>query len=281
MRLYISADMEGATGVVSPGQVDVKSPLYQFGREMQRHDVEAVVRAALEWGIDSITVNDAHDTMANLSSSDWDFGGKVGLISGNTKMLSMVEGADEADVAFFLCYHAMAGTERAILDHTYSPYVVYELKINGRQVGETGVNAFFCAAMGVPVAMVSGDLALCLEAGSLLGDGLVTCGVKEGVGRYAAKTLVPEVTAGLLAKSAKEALDRTGEGRFSLLDLGGAPYSMELTCCYTAQADCAALVPGTRRISGRTVCAAAEEALELRRCLSAWCAAAGTAEVFI
>ena len=279
MILYISADMEGATGVVSPEQVDSKSPLYKFGCSMQRHDVEAVVRAALEWGVESIRVNDSHDTMTNLSAAAWDFPGGVELISGDTKTLGMVEGVVGADVAFFLCYHAMAGTEKAVLDHTYSASMVYELRINGQKVGETGLNAFLCGALGVPVGMVSGDTALCLEAESLLGGGVVACRVKEGAGRFAAKTAAPEVTAGLLAASAKAALDRARERKAPRLEFS-SPYRMELTCHHTSQADASALVPGTERISGRTVAVTTSDALELRRYINSWCCSAGAAKPF-
>ena len=69
MKLYISSDMEGSTGVVAPCQVDSLCPEYSFGRAMQLHDVLSAVEAAFEWGIEEVTINDSHNTMINLDVS--------------------------------------------------------------------------------------------------------------------------------------------------------------------------------------------------------------------
>lgn len=279
MILYISSDMEGSTGVVSPSQVDHREHLYGFGRAMQLRDLKAVVNAALNWGVDSIVVNDAHWTMTNLSYSDWEFPGEVQLISGTPKLLGMVEGAAGADAAFFLGYHAMPGTEKAVLDHAYSSDAVFGLTVNGRLMGETGLNALICGALGVPVAMVSGDQALCCEAESVLGPGVLTCCLKEGLGRFTAKTLPPEVTAGLLAKSCEKALDAVRAGKVACME-PERRNRMELTCFSTSQADAASLVPGTERMSGRVVAVSAESVFELRRYLSSWIENAKSAAQF-
>lgn len=277
MKLYISSDMEGSTGVVSAEQVDHRSSSYQFGRRMQRHDLMAVIKTALHWGVDSILVNDAHWTMTNLSCADCGFPDGVELISGTPKMLGMVEAVGETDAAFFLGYHAMAGTEKAVLDHAYSSTVVFDLRVNGQKLGETGFNAIICGALGVPVALVSGDEALCLEAKSVLGPGLVTCQLKEGLGRFAAKTLPMEAAAALLAAGCRKALDNVQAGKAPSLE-PDPPYALELTCHSSAQADAASLVPGTLRVSGRAVSATTEDVFELRRFLSSWIDCASTVE---
>lgn len=275
MKLYISTDMEGSTGVVSMAQVDHRAPLYQFGCDMQRHDLTTVVRAALLWGVDSIIVNDAHWTMTNLSAANCDLPDDVELISGTPKMLGMVDGVADADVAFFLGYHAMAGTEKAVLDHAYNSAVVFDLTVNKRKLGETGFNALLCGALGVPVAMVSGDQALCFEAQSILGPDLVVCQLKEGLGRFAAQTLPPRTTAALLSESCKKALDKAKAGKAPSL-VFDPPYRMELTCHNSGQADAASLVPGTERISGRAVVVTTEDVFELRRYLCSWINCAST-----
>lgn len=265
MKVYISSDMEGSTGVVSPTQVTFGSPEYEFGREMQLSDTLAVTAAVLEWGADSLMVNDSHDRMINLNVSKFPNG--VEIISGSSKILGMVEGVSGCDVALFIGYHAMAGTEKAILDHTYCSKVVYDLKVNGIKLGETGFNALLCGALGVPVALVSGDTAVCLEASSLLGKDLKTCALKDGVGRTAAITLPSESTSLLLAESVKSALDKAAEGKSPIFKMEG-PFKMVLTFLTTSQADAAGLVPGSERIAGRTLTFDTEDIYELRRWLS-------------
>ena len=198
MRVLLSCDMEGATGVVSFDQVSRGTSEYEFGRDMQLKDTLAVIAGAREAGAHRILINDAHESMRNLDVRA--LPRDVELLSGWPKNLCMMEGAPEADVALLVAYHAMAGTERAVLDHTMSAAAVHEVRLNGRAVGEIGLGAALCGALGLPVALVTGDVAACLEAESLL-PGVVTCPVKEGHGRFSARVLTPEVTAERLAQA--------------------------------------------------------------------------------
>ena len=264
MKIYISSDMEGSTGVVSAAQVDCTKPQYAFGRAMQAADVAAAVKAAIDSGAECVVVNDSHCTMTNLDIAG--FGGEVRLITGAPKLLGMVEGARGCDAAIFLGYHAMAGTEKAVLNHTFDQHTIYGLAINGRKMGETGVNALLCGALGVPVIMVSGDDALCLEAGSLLGRQLETCSVKEGLGRAAALCLTPESSAELIRSGVKRAVERLKKGEFAPFT-PAAPYLLEVTLMNTLQTDAASLVPGAVRTAARTLRFETEDALELRRFL--------------
>ena len=87
------------------------------------------------------------------------------LISGSLKPLSMVQGiTDEARCALFIGYHAGAGSQAGILDHTYYGRVVARLRVNGKDWNETAVNAAVCGALGVPVALVTGDQTVCAQA---------------------------------------------------------------------------------------------------------------------
>lgn len=262
MKVYISSDMEGSTGIVSAEQVTFGKPEYEFGRRMQLHDTLAAVNAVLSWGAESVTVNDSHGRMINLDVSM--FPVDACLISGSPKILGMVEGVSEHDAALFIGYHAMAGTEKAVLDHTYHSKVVYGLQINGIKLGETGLNALFCGALDVPVSLVVGDTAVCLEALSLLGDTLVICPLKEGLGRNSAIIKSPESTEALITESVKKALDAAASDKSPILKME-APYKAELTFHSTVQADAAGLVPGSERISGRTMVFTTEDIFELRR----------------
>ncbi|MDR3355284.1 MAG: M55 family metallopeptidase, partial [Synergistaceae bacterium] len=118
MKVFISADMEGATGVVRESQTDHADREYAFGCRMQLHDVKAVTEGALEAGADEVIVNDSHWRMINIDIGEMGFDSRVRLLSGSSKELCMTEGLEGADAAFFVGYHAKAGTAKAILDHT-------------------------------------------------------------------------------------------------------------------------------------------------------------------
>lgn len=245
--------MEGATGVVNADQTRSAEKEYAFGCKMQLHDVRAVIEGALEAGADEILVNDSHGRMINLDIEGMRFDSRVRLLSGSPKALSMVQGFDPADGAFFVGYHAMAGTPRAILDHTINGSAVYSVFLNGREVGETGLNASVCAQKKIPLALVTGDAAVCAESAALMGDALVTACVKDAHGRTAADCLLPEESSKVLKAAAIKAVERIRSGKAPLLPIGDGGFDLRLTFHTSMQCDLAATIPGTERIGGRTV----------------------------
>ena len=102
--------------------------------------------------------------------------------------------------------HAMAGSADGVLSHTVSGQAWQSLSFNGTLVGETGINAALCGTLGLPVVLVTGDRAMCREARELLGDGLTTVEVKEGLGRFSARMKTPREARELIEAGAKQAL---------------------------------------------------------------------------
>ena len=142
---------------------------------------------------------------------------------------------------------ARAGTRNAILDHTYADRI-HEVRLNGRPVGELGINAALAGVSGVPVALVSGDAALAAEAKDLLGEDVTTVVVKEAVSRHAAKSVAPAVACRMIREGALEALKRPHRP-FVL----APPITVEVDFAMTIHADMAELCPGALRTGGRTV----------------------------
>jgi D-amino peptidase len=58
----------------------------------------------------------------------------------------------------------------------------------------------------VPVLLVTGDRAVCVEGRELLGDGLTTVDVKEGLGRFSARMKTPQQARGLIEEGSRQAL---------------------------------------------------------------------------
>ncbi|MBP5211635.1 MAG: M55 family metallopeptidase [Pyramidobacter sp.] len=274
MKIFISADMEGATGITAIEQCESDRPEYAFGRLMQRHDVLAAVRGALDGGADEVIVNDAHNHMTNLEIVDWPKGAT--LISGSPKTLGMMEGFDLCDGVFFLCYHGMAGAQNAVLDHTIDPLVAYSIRLNGLEVGETGINAAAAAGRNIPVALVTGDAAVCSEALSQLGGNLTTAAVKKGRGRLAAECLPPSETNRIIYEAAIRAAQMVAKRKAPVFR-AKTPWTVEIDFLRTAQCDAAATLPFIERLSGRTVRFIGNDLVEMRRYISAILDLAGTA----
>jgi D-amino peptidase len=256
LKVFISVDMEGISGVVHGDQTSSDSPEYAPARKWMAQDVNAAVQGAFEAGATEVVVNDAHGSMRNIDPDDLD--PRAVLISGSPKPLSMMQGIDGTFAAcLFIGYHAKAGTENAILDHTISSSVVRAIRINGLELPELGINAGIAGTFGVPVVLVSGDTAVCRQAEEVLGKGLVIVAVKEAYGRLAAK-LVPMAEAReRIRAGAREALEKRGTIKpFRLTP----PFQFELTYHVSAQADMGAmLLPQVKRVDARTLAFTADD----------------------
>ena len=250
MRVYISVDMEGVAGVVHEDQTDPVDPRhageYNRFRRLMTAEANAAIEGALAAGAERVLVNDSHWLMMNLLAEELNPAAE--LLSGGPKARSMVEGIELGfDAALFVGYHARAGTEHAVIDHTYTSRV-HEARLNGRPVGELAINAALAGTFDVPVALVSGDQALAAEARDLLGPALETVIVKHAVGRFAARSVSPAVACRLIREGTTAALGRA-HAPFRL----SAPVRLEVDFAETQMADMAELVPGSVRTAGRTV----------------------------
>jgi len=84
VNVYISADIEGITGLISWSQCsrpDGNSFDYAFARRMISHDVNAAVRGARRAGAERILIKDSHGNSKNLLIEDLEPG--VELVSGH------------------------------------------------------------------------------------------------------------------------------------------------------------------------------------------------------
>ena len=194
MRVLIMTDMEGVSGIIRWEQVNGGAPMYEEGRVLYTEEINAAVRGAKAAGADEIVVIDCHGaggpwTFNSLiperldPACEWVAGHKW---SGYTEPLEQ-----GCDAALFVGMHAMAGTPDAVLCHTVSGTEWHSLRFNETVVGETGINAALCGNWGCPVALVTGDEAVCREAKALLGEGLTTVAVKRSLGRYSARQIPP------------------------------------------------------------------------------------------
>lgn len=251
MRLLIAVDMEGATGVVTWEHVDPKAAEYARFRHLLTADVNAAIEGALEAGVTDIQVSDGHWNSGNVLLEELHPAAR--LNTGTPSPFSMVQGAQAGiDAAFFVGYHARVGTAHAILDHTWSSSRVANAWLNGRLMGETGLNGALCGAFGAPVLLVTGDQAVALEAQDWI-PGIETAIVKTACGRNAAQCLPPALTLPLIRGAARRAVQRflAGGGPGPLrVEM---PVTIRLEFVTSQMGDMASLLPGARRLDGRVI----------------------------
>jgi D-amino peptidase len=260
MKVFISTDFEGVSGIVDWDQIMMNGRDYDLGRRLLLNEVNAAIDGALQAGATAIVVNDAHSVMRNLPPDE--LHGHATYISGRHKPLYMMQGLDETfDAIFFVGYHGSIGT-RAVLSHSYNPRAIWEVRINGRVASETALNALVAAHYRVPIALVTGDQITAAEAREVLPDPECVI-VKEAYTRFSAASLHPEVACARIREAAARVLrpERLRPPQFAV------PVHIEIAFLTADMADAATWLRGVEPVpdNARAVTFSGSNLLELFR----------------
>ncbi|HZR93379.1 MAG TPA: M55 family metallopeptidase [Gaiellaceae bacterium] len=209
MKVHVISDMEGVCGIVKWEQVTGGEPMYEEGRRLYTEEINAAVRGARAAGATEVVVMDCHG-----AGKGWSFNSLVpDLLDPGCEYVVQEQWTEYTgflesgcDAALLVGMHAMAGAADGVMNHTVSGQQWRNVWFNGTLVGETGINAALCGTWGCPVALVTGDDAVCAEARDLLGPGLTTVSVKTGLGRFSARQLAPLRARELIEGGARRAL---------------------------------------------------------------------------
>lgn len=212
MKIYVSVDIEGVSGVVHADMMMPSQLEYGRGRRLMTKDANAAIAGIADAGADYILVADGHGPMRNILVEELDQRAHLMTGTGDAREACQLEGADTEsfDAAVFVGYHAMAKSTKAIHPHTIAGAVVSEIRINGRPHGETGLNAAVLASLGIPTIMVTGDVTTMREAREFLGDNIETVQVKEARGHNAAICRPLEACYADISAAAKRAVENLG-----------------------------------------------------------------------
>lgn len=245
MKLYISVDMEGITGLPDYTYVDSSEHNYERARKIMTDETNFVAEAAFKFGCQEVLINDSHSKMNNILIDQ--LHPDATLITGEVKPLSMMQGIDNTYTgAMFVGYHAQAG-HFGVMSHAMI-HAVRNFYINDKPIGELGINAYVAGHFGVPVLMVAGDDQAAKEAEELIPN-VTTAAVKETISRSAVKSMTPKKAGELLTEKVELAL----ENRKQVKPLHPPEQPvLKIEFNNHGQAEWANLMPGTKLIEGTT-----------------------------
>ena len=155
LKIFISVDMEGITGVVNWEDVSRDGKDYEYFRQITTKETNAAIEGALEAGATEIIVRDSHGSARNILPE---------MLHKNSKLIRdwsggfmwMMEGIDKTfDAVVFIGYHAKAGTPNAILEHTMSSKNIIDISVNNVSLPEAGINALIAGYYNVRLNTVS------------------------------------------------------------------------------------------------------------------------------
>ena len=173
------------------------------GKRLMAGDMNACIEGCFAAGATEVVVRDHHGGGRNVDPQAIDKRAK--LIQGETPE-SRFKDIEGSAAIILLGYHAMARvTPGGTLARSYSSASIQGMWLNGRKVGEIGVDAAIAAEHNVPVVMVSGDDKCCAEARSWL-PGVVTCQTKVGTGPQSADLVPLEESRRLITQKPRKPL---------------------------------------------------------------------------
>ena len=246
MRIYISVDLGGVTGLVDADDVQPGGRDYERGRLMMAEDVNAAVRGAVAAGATEVTVNDAHGPMRNLLPDALHPAAR--LVRGRPKQMLMLEClVPEHDAVICVGYHSRAGAP-GVLSHSFMGHEIEDMWLNGRAVGEIGLAHATAAAIGVPVAVLTGDDSACAEM-TEWDASVTTVAVKYARGRFAAELRPAEEARAAIEKAVAASLSTPSKTPAADAD----PSTLTVRWQSASVASTLLGIPGVTSVDARTV----------------------------
>ena len=244
MKIWIGTDMEGIAGIVDREHTARDGREHDRARGWMTDEINAAVAGCFDGGAMAVTVTDGHGTCRNIIPDRLD--ARARLVNGQLSSLppSMVAGLDATfQAALLIGYHARAGLHPGVLDHTAWSQTVAEVRVNGRPVGESELDAAYAAEFGVPTVLISGDDVLAADLAQSMPQ-VRTFVTKRALGRFQADTPHPSVVCAGLREAARQAVG--GAGAMTPY-VPSRPVTLELQFHHPMYTDLAAMVPGCRK----------------------------------
>jgi D-amino peptidase len=260
MRVLISVDMEGLTGVTCPEDCEYGAVRWESARQLMMADVNAAVEGFFDAGATEVVVNDAHSNKRNLILPELD--PRASAIIGTHKQWGMLQGIADTDAVAFIGYHTGAG-HQGILAHTYIGETIRDVHINGVSSSEGRMNALVAGEFDVPVVLVTGDDLTCFDAATYAPESKMVA-VKYCIDRYTARCLAPSVTAAMIRDAARDAL----AGVTPPMALAG-PFTYEVFFDAANPVMASTAVPGVEATSETSVAFTLPTMREAIRCFKA------------
>ncbi len=229
MKVYISVDMEGISGLVRWADVASNGIDYPRNRSLLTADTNAAIEGAFRAGADEVIVEENHgvEDLCNVVMDEIDPRCRVVRGAGRPGATTMAALDASIDVVLLIGHHARAGSRPGIMAHTISYGEFKIVRLGGRDVGEPDLFAIRAGELGVPIGLVSGDqvvaeqvLAVCPWAEAVI--------VKEALGNQSGNCIPPERARVMITEGVQRAVDKAANGALIPYVGPSAPYEFEV-----------------------------------------------------
>jgi D-amino peptidase len=229
MKVFISVDMEGISGLVRWMDVSPRGIDFQAARSLMTQDANAAIEGAFEAGATDVIVEENHgvEDLCVLLMEEIDPRALVIRGAGRPGATTMAGLDESVGVVLLVGHHGRAGSFPGIMAHTISGGWFKLVRLHGKPIGEPDFFAIRAGELGVPVGMVSGDQVVAAQVLEIC-PWAVTIEVKQALGKQAAICIPPARARPMIRDGAREAVTRAAQGALDIYNGPAAPYEFEV-----------------------------------------------------
>jgi D-amino peptidase len=229
MKVFVSVDMEGISGLVRWQDVIRDGMDYPRNRRLMTQDANAAVAGAFEGGASEVVVEENHgvEDLCDLVIDEVDPRCRVVRGAGRPTATTMAGLDAGAGVVLLVGHHARAGSFPGIMAHTVSYTEFSAVRLAGRDCGEPEIFAIRAGELGVPVGFVSGDQVVIEQLRKRVPDA-EAAEVKRALSNVAGDVIPPARAREAIRAGARRAVERARAGELAPYRGETAPYEIEV-----------------------------------------------------
>jgi D-amino peptidase len=250
MKVFISIDMEGVSGLVRWADVITAGMDYQRNRRLMTLDANAAVAGAFDGGAEAVVVEENHgvEELCDLVLDEIDPRCRVVRGAGRPTATTMAALDASIGVVLLVGHHARAGSRPGIMAHTVSYEQFRAVRVGGRDCGEPELFAIRAGELGVPVGLIAGDQVACAQLRERA-PWAETVEVKRALSNVAADVIPPARARELIMPARGAPSSAHAPGRCSPTAANHRPTPSRSSCATNRAPKCATTSPACRSSS--------------------------------
>ena len=229
MRVFISVDMEGVSGLMRWADVITAGIDFSRNRRFMTQDANAAIAGAFDGGATEVVVEENHgvEELCDLLLDEIDPRCRVVRGAGRPFATTMAALDASVGVVLLVGHHARAGSRPGIMAHTVSYDRFKAVRVGGHDCGEPEIFTISAGELGVPVGLVTGDQ-IVIEQLRARAPWAEAVEVKRALSNVAGDVIPPGRAHGLIRAGARRALERARAGELRPYRDEPAPYAIEV-----------------------------------------------------
>ncbi|HTO08844.1 MAG TPA: M55 family metallopeptidase [Myxococcota bacterium] len=229
MKVWLSVDMEGISGLVRWADVISTGMDFQRNRRFMTEDANAAIAGAFDAGASEVVVEENHgvEELCDLVLDEIDPRCSVVRGAGRPAATTMAGLTHDTAVVLFVGHHARAGSFPGIMAHTVAYERFSEVRLAGTPIGESEIMTIRAGELGVPVGLICGDQVVCAEL-SKRAPWIETVCVKRALSNVAAEVIPPARARDRIRAGARRAVERARRGELPPYRDQPAPHEIEV-----------------------------------------------------